>query len=455
MSVVAAPAGIEHADGAREVRTRPPAATASTEHLVEQSASPTHRWYGIGAISLGLAGLAVLTTAPSLLLAAAVGVWYTLYARIGQAPTPTLELERTVEDPSALPGERVRVTLRVENLGRRPVTDLRIVDGVPEALAVVEGSPRHATALAPGSAASFAYEVETRQGRHAFDPATLVVRDVAGAHERVFEADVDSAIHVSPDPDPLAPMALRQLTRSVTGRVETDASGPGVEFHSTREYRPGDPRTRIDWHRTARTGELTTIEFRRELAATVVVIVDLRREAFVSPPGGDRSITTTSLEASAALFFSLHDVGDQVGLATLGPEPVWLSPGLGVDHRATAQLLFAGHPALGATRPEVPVAVNRSRWSLNRRLPAAAQVVFVSPLVDAGSERFAAGLEARGHLVTVVSPDPTGHATAGQLLGALERNLRVRRLRDRGVRVVDWHPDDSLAMALEEASLRW
>lgn len=455
MSVVARPGRIEHRDAAEEVSHAPPATEVEQTDLLEAESHATNRWFGIGALALGIAGIGVITTQPSLVLIAAIGGWYALYARIGRVRDPSLRLTRDVSESTGHPGDEITVTVRIENLGSRPIADLRVVDGVPDTVAVVDGTPRHATALAPGTEAQFRYTIEARRGYHRFDPTTVVLRDIAGSTERVYRADVPSELHVQPDPTPLPPLTLRELTRSVTGRVETRRAGPGVEFHSTREYRPGDPRSQIDWNRLARTGELTTVEFRQERAATVVVIVDVRSEAFVSRPGGRSPAAADGLDAAVRIFFSLLDVGDRVGLATLGPDPLWLPPGLGVDHRSTAQLLFGSHPALAPRPPSERIAVTRARRSIRRHLPSEAQVVFVSPLADGSAERFAVGLEARGHPVTILSPDPSGFDTDGNLLRSLERHLRVGRLRDRGIRVVEWDDERSLIAAIEEGAYRW
>jgi uncharacterized protein (DUF58 family) len=57
--------------------------------------------------------------------------------------------------------------------------------------------------------------------------------------------------------------------------------------------------------------------------------------------------------------------------------------------------------------------------------------------------------------VTVVSPDATGGPSTGQRLAAVERAVRLSRLRRSGVRVVDWDTDRPLRAAIETAEGRW
>jgi uncharacterized protein (DUF58 family) len=82
-------------------------------------------------------------------------------------------------------------------------------------------------------------------------------------------------------------------------------------------------------------------------------------------------------------------------------------------------------------------------------------VVLFSPLCDDYVARAARRLDAYGHLVTVVSPDPTTERTVGERLARLERRLRCSRLREAGLRVVDWTADERLEAAVETTRARW
>jgi uncharacterized protein (DUF58 family) len=74
--------------------------------------------------------------------------------------------------------------------------------------------------------------------------------------------------------------------------------------------------------------------------------------------------------------------------------------------------------------------------------------VFVTPLCDDFGTEVARRLDAEGHLVTVVSPDPTATDTAGQRFARTQRKHRVSELRQAGLRVVDWDTDETFGVAL-------
>ncbi|QAU12858.1 DUF58 domain-containing protein [Halorubrum sp. BOL3-1] len=414
----------------------------------------TDRWLGVAGAALALVGLGVLVRQSSLVLAGAVGVGYAVYARAGDAPTPTLAVARSVSDGTPAPGDEVRVTVRAENVGESILPDLRLVDGVPQGLAVVDGPARIATGLQPGAAVEFAYTVRAARGDHDWEPLTAVTRDAAGARERTTALDATTAIACTPELSAGGDLPLRGLTTVHHGRVPTDVGGAGVEFHATREYRRGDPLKRVDWNRRARTGELSTVELREERSATVVLLVDTRDPAYVaSDPDGETAVEA-SVGAAGQAFSALLDGGDRVGVAALSPLDCWLPPGSGTAHAARGRETLATDPALAPTPSGERF--YRSLWlrRFRRRLPADAQVLFFTPLADDTAASLARRIDAHGHLVTVLSPDPTAAGTAGERLTTFERRQRLRTLRSAGIRALEWR-DDSFPVAVAAATRRW
>jgi uncharacterized repeat protein (TIGR01451 family) len=419
------------------------------------SAFDTNRWVGVGTVALLAVGVAVVFgRRPGLLLAAVVGIAYTAYARSGDAPVPDLQIARELSTDTPAVDDEVRVTVRVTNTGETTLPDLRLVDGVPPALSVTDGSPRHGTALRPGKQATFTYVVTAVRGNHEWEPTTAITRDASGSRERRSEVDCETSMRCLPLLDATADLPLRGLTTQYTGRIATDVGGTGLEFHSTREYKHGDPLKRIDWRRLARSGDLATLEFREERAATVVLLVDAREEAYLAGGDEEENAVERSVDAAGQAFSSLLESGDRVGVAALGPEECWLAPGAGNDHRARARELLATHPALSSTPSEGKFFPSIRLRRLLRRLPSDAQILLFSPLTDDYMVSVARRLDARGHLVTVVSPDPTADDTPGHQLARIERRTRTSRLRQAGIRVVDWQ-EGPLAPALTRAAVRW
>lgn len=411
---------------------------------------PTDRWRGILVVTLGTGGLGLLARRPGLLLIAALGVVFAAYPRVSSLPEPDLRLERRVSDESPTHGEPFEVTTTVRNVGNRWVPDLRIVDGPPPALPVVEGTPRHGTALPPGGTASVTYAIEARRGQHRFEPATVVARDITGGYEVELEVDTETKTAVDCTSG-VSRAPLRAQTTDDTGRIAADHGGDGTEFYQTRAYRRGDTINRIDWNRYAQTGDLRTVEFRAERAATVVLLVDARPAAYRGPKDEPHAVAY-SVAAARELVDTMLSNRHRVGVAGFGRDVPWLAPGTGRDHRVRAQALLSRHATFQPRPPTetVPDLADQAA-RLRVQLPDDAQVLVLSPLLDDEFLETIRLLDSYGHAVSVISPDVTVPHGPGETLAAIERDDRIRRLRAASVPVVDWSTDRSLAATLQDA----
>jgi uncharacterized protein (DUF58 family) len=423
------------------------------EQLRPQGVIPTERWAGIVALALVPLGVGVLVRHPPLVLISVVGVGYAAYARADTAPDVDVTVERELSEESPNPGDEVTVTVRLRNEGG-VLPDLRVIDGVPPAIAAEEPA-RFGTSLRPGRTASFSYTITAVRGEHEWGPVKLIARNPSGSRETDTTVDVETTLRCHPELDASASLPLRGLTAQYSGRVPTDIGGSGLEFHSTREYRHGDPVRRINWARLARTGELSTLEFREERAATVVLLIDTREKAYRAPEPEESNAVERSVDAATQAFSALLDSGDRVGIAAFGPGECWLPPGAGADHRAAARQMFTTDPALSATPLDERFLPTTWLAQFRRRLPADAQLIFFSPMTDDFAVSTARRLDAYGHPVTVISPDTTVSTSAGRQLARIERANRLSQLRGSGVRVIDWPDEKPLALELERSARRW
>ena len=408
----------------------------------------THHWAGVSVVVLVCLGVGVLIEQPGVVLAGAVAVGYATYARMRPLGLVELSVSRSVSTTSPDTGDDVVVTVTVTNEGGF-CPDLRIVDGVPESLAVTDGSPRSGVRLREGGSVTLSYTVQARQGTHEFGPTQVIARSLSNATEQELLFDAETSITAVPSPRPVQEaVPLRRQPTQYAGRAPTDSGGEGVEFHTVREYKPGDSMARIDWNRRARTGELTTLEFRRERATRVVLLVDARSSARVGHDPLATDAVERSIGAAQRLFPTLLAEGHQVGIAAFGPQECFLAPDTGTSHRQRGQNLLATDPAFRAgSGPDQ----KRRIWvrQLRKRLPGNTQLVLFSPLLDGRTVRVVRTLEAYGYPVTVVSPDPTATGTPGQRLLRTRRRLLVTDLRQTGVPVLDWAPGTPLEEILK------
>ncbi|EMA41732.1 DUF58 domain-containing protein [Halobiforma nitratireducens] len=426
--------------------------TESVDGIETVRSAATEYWSGIGVVALFAVGIGAAVESPAVLLAGVVGIGYAGFARAFEPPVLELSIDRTVSDETPEPGDEIDVTVAITNESGGFVPDLRFVDGVPPGLVVTEGSSRLGTALRPGESVSLEYTAAVKRGSHEFDPALAITRDLSRSTEREFRIESETAVVCEPEMRPVAaPVPLRTTATSFAGRLTTTEGGAGTTFHSVREYRPNDPLSRIDWNRRAKTGELATLEFHAERSARAVVLVDARKGAYLAPAPDATHAVDRSIAAAGRIGASLLEAGHSVGLAGIGPvgrdgdpqrgtDPCWLAPASGRHHELEFRELLATHPQFDAVAPEQETPWLTQLRTLRRRLSAETQIVLLTPLCDAGSADIARRLEARGHPVTVVSPDPTVDATAGGRLAQVARRVRRFDLERAGIRVIDW-PD--------------
>jgi len=427
-----------------------------------------NHWRLAGAGAFASTGVGLLFTQPALLLVAVICVGGVILGRANEPVAPTLAISRSFSTQHPEVGEEVTIETTIRNTGDEVVTDCRLLDRVPSALRVTDGSPRMATPLRPGSEHTLTYTVVARQGRHDFVGVHAIVSTLSGAGECECEYDAPDTLTCRPEPKPLQSVPLRSLTTPYAGRPSTTEPGEGTEFYATREYRHGDPVSRLDWRRYAANRELTTVEFRTERSASVVVIVDVRPPSYAHKAGttestaGDataedeyeQSAADRCIEGASRLFVTLLDTDHRVGIATFGPE-FWLEPGAGSTHRNRGLEAFATEPAFSPSQTESQrVPIRRRVHTLRSKLSSHTQVIICTPLVDDIAEVGIRLLESAGHDVTVLSPDLTSRETPGAAVASLERLQRIERVHAHGIPVIDWSDDESLEAVLARATRR-
>ncbi|NLV14254.1 DUF58 domain-containing protein [Haloarcula argentinensis] len=446
------------------------------------------RWSGGLAAALFLVSVSLLTAEPLLLAATAIPLIYVAYGALSRVPAGTdLQAARSVSDAQPTPGEPVAVELTLTNTGSNSLTDMRVIDGVPEELAVVEGSPRLCTSLRPDESATLSYAVMAKRGTYTFDAAAVRVRTLSASDEVTVDLPVagDGTLTCSNTVSEV-PMADATLPRA--GTLPTDTGGSGLEFHSTRSYQPGDPVNRIDWRRYAKTDELTTIDYREEQAVRTVLVVDARPPARVTPEPGFPTGAELSAYAAERLFDALSRTSVVASVCAVGLAPEDVPGGLDPDglawvdasggHAAAhARQIFdsvgraaarqsdtdtASDAAVGEDgspqqpRDEATRVTTADRGTIEdpdllavlARLPPTAQVVVFSPAADDWAVSLVSSLAVREYPTTLVSPSLARGDSLGAAVAGTERTARLQRAELSGATVIDWDLDSPIDVAL-------
>lgn len=389
-------------------------------------------------------GELLLLALPSLVYLIA-GVWAN--PSVSAAPIK-LVARRTISDRQ-LPGHE-EATIRVEvwNEGPRRVSELWLRDRLPPGLAVVEGETGLVTSLGPGERTELEYRVTAARGRFIFEGVEATVADSLGLNLLELGLPCPGELSFVPRFEELKEITIApRRTRVYSGMVKARLGGVGVEFFGTREYHQGDELRRIDWNATARLGRLITAEFEQERVADVSLILDARARADVL--AGGESLFEYAVEATASLARYFIKAGNRVGLLSYGRYLDWTFPGYG--RWQLVKLLEA------LTRVEKGDSVAfEGLENIPRRLfPPGSQLVLISRLLE-GDIEVLRQLRAI-YAVIVLSPDPLAFELArlprqrrdraielAWRIERLRRELMLTRLREAGVRVIDWRVDQPL-----------
>jgi uncharacterized repeat protein (TIGR01451 family) len=398
--------------------------------------------------------LGLLTSNTAFFVAAGIPVILVIYSELSRVPgTEEVKVTREITNEAPNPGETVEVEVTVENTGRRTLADLRVVDGVPEELKVESGSPRASTSLTPGSSDTYSYTITARRGKFLFEDARVENRSLASRSSEVGERTVsgDQIIECKVE---VGELPLRDETIERVGEMTTDTGGPGIEFHSLREYHRGDPPSRVEWSHLAKTGRLSTVNFKEQKSTKIVLAVDARqvsnrKSAHGHPSGIDLS-TYAAERAFGAIQRSMHVPGALV----LGVDPKqakydsvllpYIKPGKGVETRKKTEKLF--EQARKLEKEDVEDIATK----IYSTVPGNAQIMVFSPLLDDRIVESLRILDSHGYSITVLSPDVTYGDDPANVLESVKREFRLKEVR-KIAPVVTWNADTPLTVKISEA----
>jgi len=403
--------------------------------------------YGLAFAAFTLFEGRLLVLALPLIIALAAGLLY-------RPQKPCLRVERVLESDRVGEGVPVAVTLRVTNEG--PALEEIAVQDAPPATLHVNGNTSMLMALASDETAEITYTVEGRRGCHVFESVQAEARDHfdLSARRETLPAPEPLALYVLPAAPHVRRVAIRpRQTRVYAGSIPTRVGGAGIEFFGVRLYQPSDPPRHINWKVSARhTEALFTNEFEQEHVADVGLIVDARQR--VNAMLANRELFEYSVLAASALAQAFLQEGNRVGLLLYGRFLDWTTPGYGKYQRE--RILRA----LARAESGESQVFDGLQYLPTRYFPAKSQLVLISPLC-ADDPPFLIALRSQGYELLVISPNPvaferkalpdTPEIGLAARIAAIERTITFRRLRQAGVRVVDWNVEHAFERTLATA----
>jgi uncharacterized protein (DUF58 family) len=175
--------------------------------------------------------------------------------------------------------------------------------------------------------------------------------------------------------------------------------GPGTEFYSMRDYVSGDDPKRINWKASAKHGGLIVNEMEAERVTDVMIVLDTDVTFYES---AEAELFERGVRAAASMASLLLKQGNRVGLILQGEERGVIPPRFGKRHERNILFLLA------AAKPGRAMLSTSYVMTLlaHLMLPAMAQLVVISPLLDSALVGGIRGLAPTGYSVLVVSPSP-------------------------------------------------
>lgn len=218
-------------------------------------------------------------------------------------PLPHVQVRRVARPALVSVGEPARVDLQVVNRSQLRTPRLKLWEPVGDK----GGAPMQLAPLAAGDSVSAAYRVPTtRRGVLRTGPLRAERTDLLGLVKRVTWLAGASEVMVVPERVPLTFPGAGSAGR-LGQHLRMKAWGQtGSEFHSQREYTPGDDLRRINWKSSARTGTLIVRETTREGVQRCVVVLDTQADGY----------DHDSFERAVVAAASVVAASSEMGIAT-------------------------------------------------------------------------------------------------------------------------------------------
>lgn len=311
-----------------------------------------------------------------------------------------LRLERRIIPSESFGDENIQVDSHIRNTEGDKLGNVEVHETLGQGLTPRKGMNMLHVSLGKREELSLSLEVPSPgRGHYSVGPLTVRVRDAFGLYlvETKLEPDV---IAVMPMPERARGTELRpRHVGPWPGNIPARTSGPGSEFYSLREYVPGDDLKRINWKASARNNRLIVNETEAERVTDVMLVLDTD-VAFFEP--SESELFERGVKAAASMASLLLRQGNRVGLILQGEERRLVPPGFG--KRQERRILYT----LAAAKPGRAVISTSYVVTLLARLmlPARAQLVIISPLLEPDISEGIRELVTAGYSVVVLSPMP-------------------------------------------------
>jgi uncharacterized protein (DUF58 family) len=296
--------------------------------------------------------------------------------------------------------EDISVKIMVSNKTSDQLESVEVNVELPGGIKLESGASRALTRLEARENVELGLEFHSPiRGHYWIGPLVVRVQDPFGFYlvETRLEAEV---LSIMPRPERIRGAMLRPRHLGPwPGTIPARTLGPGTEFYSMRNYVAGDDPKRINWKTSAKHGRLIVNEMEAERVTDVMIVLDTDVTFYEA---AEAELFERGVRAAASMASLLLRQGNRVGMILQGEERGAVSPRFGKRHERNILFLLA------AAKPgRALLSISYVITLLARLLlPAKAQIVIISPLLDTAIVNGVRQLAATGYSILVLSPSP-------------------------------------------------
>jgi uncharacterized protein (DUF58 family) len=311
-----------------------------------------------------------------------------------------VEASHRVEPADSFGDEDITVVVNVSNKTSNLLGNVEIEEYLPSMIKTAKGTSHALTPLNAGEKTELQLEFQSPiRGHYNIGPLVVRVRDPFGFY-LVEKRSEEEVLSIMPRPERIRGAELRPRHLGPwPGLIHARVRGPGTEFYSMREYVSGDDPKRINWKASAKHGDLIVNEMEAERVTDVMIVLDTDVSFYESE---EAELFERGVRAAASMASLLLKQGNRVGLILQGEERGIIPPRFGKRHERNILFLLA------AAKPGRALLSTSYVMNLlaHLMLPAMAQIVIISPLLDSTLVGGIRALAATGYSILVVSPLP-------------------------------------------------
>jgi hypothetical protein len=262
--------------------------------------------------------------------------------------TTSLSISRRPLPPVARVGDPARVHIEVSNTGRHRTPSLRLWEPVGDD----GGAFMHLASLRPGGSATAAYRVPTaRRGVMLLGPAEATRSDILGLWSRSAMIAGQQSLVVVPQVVTLAAPRVGSAGRLGQQLAARSLANVGTEFHSMRDYVPGDDLRRVSWRASARSDDLVVRQAAPDALTFALVVLDTRRPARFDASTGSADTDSAAFERAVSIAASVvTTLAETLSVRFVAPGIDLQGPGVA----ATALRWLAGVRSVADDAPVTP-----------------------------------------------------------------------------------------------------